>query len=148
MQGLQFLNSCVGTPLKLIISTVLAKHDRRGHIWPCHACTLKRCVFQYFSPGAISMKEDWVQGALFHSHTQTSYVGTRAFMRHRAYMPATIVIACGLLSPMPLFLAAFYCCGEKVKNKFNLLTFENKLARLAKHSPCTGTYVSPATGVT
>ena len=35
-------------------------------------------------PGAISMKEDWVQGAPLHSHTQTSYAGTRAFMRHRA----------------------------------------------------------------
>ena len=35
-------------------------------------------------PGAISMKEDWVQGAPLHSHTQTSYAGTRAFMWHRA----------------------------------------------------------------
>ena len=33
-------------------------------------------------PGAISMKEDWVQGAPL--HTQTSYAGTRALMRHRA----------------------------------------------------------------
>jgi len=30
------------------------------------------------------MKEDWVQGAPLHSHTQTSYAGTRALMRHRA----------------------------------------------------------------
>jgi hypothetical protein len=51
-------------------------------------------------PGAISMKEDWVQEAPLHSHTQTSYAGTRVFMRHRAYMPATIAVACGLLSPM------------------------------------------------
>ena len=35
-------------------------------------------------PGAISMKEDWVQGARLHSHIQTSYAGTRAIMRHRA----------------------------------------------------------------
>ena len=36
------------------------------------------------SPGAISMKEDWVQGAPLHSHTQTSYAGTRDYTRHRA----------------------------------------------------------------
>ena len=62
-------------------------------------------------PGAISMKEDWVQGAP--SHSQTSYAGTRAFMRHRARLPATVVVARGLLSPMPWFSAAFYCRGFK-----------------------------------
>jgi len=34
--------------------------------------------------GAISIKEGWVQGAPIHSHTQTSYAGTRVFMWHRA----------------------------------------------------------------
>ena len=48
-----------------------------------------------------------------HLHTQTSYTGTRDNTLRRAYMPATIVVARGLLSPMPLFLAAFYCCGGK-----------------------------------
>ena len=40
----------------------------------------------YFGPGDISMKEDWVQGAPPHSHTQTSYAGTgtRDNTRHRA----------------------------------------------------------------
>jgi hypothetical protein len=35
-------------------------------------------------PSTISMKEDTLEGAPLHSHTQTSYAGTRAFMRHRA----------------------------------------------------------------
>ena len=61
------------------------------------------------------MKEDWVQGAPPHSHTQTSYAGTRVFMRHRAYMPATIVVACDLLSLMPLFSVRFTAPGERVK---------------------------------
>ena len=65
------------------------------------------------SLGAISMKENWVQRAPLHSHTQTSYKGTRAFMRHRSYMPATIVVAPSLLSPVPLFSVAFYCRGLK-----------------------------------
>ena len=42
-------------------------------------------------PGAISMKEDLVQGAPLHSHTQISYEGTRDNSRQRAYIPATIV---------------------------------------------------------
>jgi len=64
-------------------------------------------------PGAISMKEDWVQGAPPHSHTQSSYAGTRDNTRRRVYMPTTIVLDRGLLSPMPLFLVAFYCRGGK-----------------------------------
>ena len=63
--------------------------------------------------GAISMKEDWVQGAPLQAHTQTSYAGTRAFMRHRVYMPVTIVVARGLLSPRPLFSAVFFCRSSK-----------------------------------
>ena len=51
-------------------------------------------------PGAISMKEDLVQGAPLHSHTQISYAGTRDHSRRLAYMPATFVVAHGLLSPM------------------------------------------------
>ena len=56
-----------------------------------------------------------MQGAPPHSHTQTSYVGTRAFMGHRAYMPVTIVVARGLLSPMTWFLAVFSATGQRVK---------------------------------
>ena len=59
-------------------------------------------------PGAISMKEEWVQRAPPHSHTQTSYAGTRDNTR-----PATIVVARGFLSPKLVFWAAFYCCGGK-----------------------------------
>jgi len=51
--------------------------------------------------GAISLKEDLVQGAPLHSHTETTYAGTRDNSRRRSYMPATIVVARGLLSPMP-----------------------------------------------
>ena len=36
-------------------------------------------------PSAISMKEDWVQGAPLHLHTQTSYAGTRDKPRRRVY---------------------------------------------------------------
>jgi len=66
-----------------------------------------------YGPGAISMKEDWVQGAPLHSHTQISYAGTRDNSWRRAYMPATIVVARGLLNPMQVSLAAFYCSGGK-----------------------------------
>ena len=66
-----------------------------------------------YGPGAISMKEDWVQGVTLHSHTQISYAGTRDNSRRRSYMPSTIVVACGLLSPMPWFSAAFYPRGGK-----------------------------------
>ena len=66
-----------------------------------------------YGPGAISIKEDLVQGAHLHSHTETTYAGIRAVMRHRAYMPSTIVVARGLLSPMPWFSVAFYPRGGK-----------------------------------
>jgi len=66
-----------------------------------------------YGPGAISMKEDWVQGSPLRSHTQISYAGTRENSWRQAYMSATIVIACGLLSPMPVFSAVFYCHGGK-----------------------------------
>ena len=58
--------------------------------------------------GAISMKEDWVQGAYPHSHTQTSYASTGDNTQRQSYMPATIVVACSLLSPMLVFSVAFY----------------------------------------
>jgi len=58
-------------------------------------------------PGAISIKVEWVQGAPPHLLTETSYAGTRDNTWQRAYMPATIFIARGLLSPMPVFWAAF-----------------------------------------
>ena len=45
----------------------------RGLRWPA-AC---------YGPGAISVKEDWVQGAPPHSHTQTSYTRTRDNTRRR-----------------------------------------------------------------
>ena len=47
------------------------------------------------------------------THTQTSYAGTRAFMGHWARLPSTILVARGLLSPMPWFSAAFFCRGSK-----------------------------------
>ena len=62
-------------------------------------------------PGAISMKVEWVQGAPPHLHTETLYTGTRDNTQWWAYMPATIVNARGLLSPMPVFWAAFFCRG-------------------------------------
>ena len=59
--------------------------------------------------GAISMKEDYVQGAPLHLHTHISYAGTRDNSQHGSYKPSTIVVARCLLSPMPWFSAAFYC---------------------------------------
>jgi hypothetical protein len=47
------------------------------------------------------------------SHIQTSYAGTRDNTQQRSYMPSTIIVARGLLSPMPLFSVAFYCHGGK-----------------------------------
>ena len=35
-------------PLKLILSELKAKNHRRGRIWACRACTLKRCVFHVY----------------------------------------------------------------------------------------------------
>ena len=61
-------------------------------------------------PGAISMKEDWVQGAPLHSHTQTSYAGTRAFMRHRARVALFLL---GLLLPYAVVWATKYPRGGK-----------------------------------
>ena len=98
-------------------------HDRAARVlfcincppppsWPVYGGGLcgPRCMY---GPDAISMKVEWVQGAPLHSHTQTSYAGTRGNTRQRAYMPATIVIARGLLCPMPVFLVAFFCSGGK-----------------------------------
>ena len=65
-------------------------------------------------PVAISIKEDWVQGAPPHSHTQTLYAGTRAFMLHRARLPATIVIARGLQALCHGFWQCFTAAGERV----------------------------------
>ena len=76
--------------------------------WPMHGGVSVGPAVCY-SQGAISMKVEWVQGAPLHLHTQTSYAGTRDNTRQQAYMPATIVVARGLLSPVPVFLAAFYC---------------------------------------
>ena len=71
--------------------------------------------------GTISMKEDWVQGAPLHSHTQISYAGTRDNSRRRAYMPATIVVARGLLSPMQWCGRRFSAEGQRVKEDPDLL---------------------------
>ena len=70
-----------------------------------------------YDPGAISMKVEWVQGAPLHLHAQTSYAGTvtRDNTRWRAYMPATIIVACGLLSPMPVYERRFSAVGERAK---------------------------------
>ena len=68
-----------------------------------------------YGPGAISMKEDWVQGAPLHSHTQISYAGTRDNSLRWSYMAATIVVACGLLSPMQWCGRRFSAAGERVK---------------------------------
>ena len=74
-------------------------------------------------PGAISMKVEWVQGAPPHIHTQTSYAGTRDNTRWRAYMPATMVVARGLQSPMRVYGRRFSAMGERVKiGKFALFT--------------------------
>ena len=70
---------------------------------------------------SLHMKEDWVQGAPHLSHIQTSYAGTKGFMRHRARLPATIVIARGLLSPMPWFWRRFTAVGERVKQILSVL---------------------------
>ena len=63
--------------------------------------------------GAMSLKEDYVQGAPLHLHTHISYAGTRDNSRRQSYKPSTIVVARGLLSPMPWFSAAFYYRGLK-----------------------------------
>ena len=64
--------------------------------------------------GTISMKVEWVQGAPLHLHTKNSYTGTRDNTRRWAYMPATIVAARGLLSPMPVHGQRFSAVGERV----------------------------------
>ena len=64
--------------------------------------------------GAISMKVEWVQGAPPYLHTQTSYAGIRDNTRQWAYMPATIIVARGLLSPMPVYGRHFSALGERV----------------------------------
>ena len=63
--------------------------------------------------GAISMMEDYEQGAPLQSHTHKSNAGTRDNSRRRSYKPSIIVVARGLLRPMLWFLAAFYCGGLK-----------------------------------
>ena len=65
--------------------------------------------------GAISIKEDYVQGAPLHSHTHISYAGTRDNSRRRSYKPSTIVIARGLLSPMQWCGRRFSAAGQRVK---------------------------------
>ena len=65
--------------------------------------------------GAISMQVEWVQGAPPHSHTQTLYTGTNDNTRRWVYMPATIVVARGLLSSMPVYGRRFSAVGERVK---------------------------------
>ena len=65
--------------------------------------------------GAISMKVEWVQGEPLHSHT---YAGTRDNTRQRAYMPATIVVARGLLSPMQWCGWRFSAAGQRVLNVY------------------------------
>ena len=66
-----------------------------------------------YGPGAITMKEEWVQGANLHPHTQLHTQGLGGLCGIGQGLPSTIVIARGLLSPMPVFLAAFYCRGGK-----------------------------------
>ena len=63
------------------------------------------------------MKVEWVQGAPPHLHTQTSYAGTRDNTRWRVYVPATIVIARGLLSPMPVYGRRFSAMRKRVKSR-------------------------------
>jgi len=36
------------TPLKLILSALYARNDRRGRIWACRVCTLKRCIIRVY----------------------------------------------------------------------------------------------------
>ena len=81
-------------------------------------------------PGTISMKVEYVQGAPPYLHTQTSFAGTRDNTWRRAYMPATIVIARGLLSPMPVYGWRFSAVGERV----NILTLHFRV-RVMSHPP-------------
>ena len=74
-------------------------------------------------PGVISMKEDYVQGAPLHLHTQNSYAGTRDNLRRRSYMPSTIVVAHGLLSPMPVYGRRFSAEDQRVKKWKHPLNF-------------------------
>ena len=48
------------------------------------------------------------------SPPQTSYSGTRDNTRRRAYMPVTIVVTCGLVSPMQGCGRQFSAVGERV----------------------------------
>jgi len=72
-----------------------------------------------------------------HSHTETSYAGTRAFMRHRAYMPATIVVARSLLSPMQWCGRCFSAAGQRVKEKYKNYELENSSNNFLKGYICT-----------
>ena len=66
------------------------------------------------------MKVEWVQGAPPHLHKQTSYAGTRDNTQKGAYMPAAIIDARGLVSPMPVYGRRFSAMGERVKSSVSL----------------------------
>ena len=66
-------------------------------------------------PGVVSMKVEWLQGAPSHLHTQTSYAGTTDNTRRRVYMPATIIVARGLVRPMLWCGWCFSGVRERVK---------------------------------
>ena len=78
-----------------------------------------------YGPGAISMKEDWVRGAPLHSHTQISYAGTRDNSRQWGYMPATIGVARGLLSPIQWCGQRFSAEGKRVNLTHKVHAFPN-----------------------
>ena len=61
-------------------------------------------------PGVLSMKVEYLQGAPPHLDTQTSFAGTRDNTR-----PATIVVAHGLVRPMPVCGRRFSAVGQRVK---------------------------------
>ena len=69
----------------------------------------------YTGTGVLSMKVEYLQGAPPHLHTQTSYPGTWDNTQQRVYMPATNLVARGLLSSMPVCGWHFSAMGERVK---------------------------------
>ena len=66
-------------------------------------------------PGVLSTKVESLQGAAPHLHTQTSYAGTRDNTRRWVYMPATIVVAHGLVRPKQWCGWRFFAMGLRVK---------------------------------
>jgi len=58
---------------------------------------------------------EYLQGAPPHLHTPTSYAGGRDNTRQRAYIPATILVARGHVSPMSWCGGYFSAVGERVK---------------------------------